>query len=354
MSNDLIDPVETRGTIWVVGAWNGLGRDIAAWLTSFGAMVVRDPDYHPDELESLSAWAAAIPDISQIFYCGAVFDPDRRESRPGEFHRWMVDIPVLLSKIADERHARLVVVVSGQVFSGELKSRGYGESYRRAPVNELGRLQAQAEDLVRAANPDALIVRTGWLYGASPNAFESSALFARLDSALVSGGQVLVPEGEIVSPTFTKNLALALFDFAVLDWYPTVRADLNAPWIPMLPGGVYHYTDAGEASIADFARAYCARARAQADACAEVEVVECPATSFSDRSAHPPRLVLATQLFLRKVKPMRRQPWHDALNAWFLAFSPVPRLFFTLHGAHLARDPVAAFLERQKASEKKI
>ena len=342
MSDDLIDPVETRGTIWVLGAWNGLGRDVAAWLTSFGASVVRDPDYHPDELESLSAWAASIPDISHIIYCGAVFDPDRRESRPGEFHRWMIDIPLLLSKIADERHARLVVVVSGQVFSGELKSRGYGESYRRAPINELGRLQVQTEDLIRAANPDALIVRTGWLYGASPNAFESSTLFARLDNALQAGGQVLVPECEIISPTFTKNLALALFDFAVLDWYPTVRADLNAPWIPIVLGGVYHYSDAGEASIAEFARAYYARAKARCDACAEVEVIERPAESFPDRAPHPKRLVLATQVLLRKVKPMRRQPWQDALNAWFLAFSPVPRLFFTLHGEKMRGDTASS------------
>ena len=344
MSDDLVDPVETRGTIWVVGAWNGLGRDIAAWLTSFSASVVRDPDYHQDELSSLSSWASSILDLSQIVYCGAVFDPDHRESRPGEFRHWMVDIPLLLAKIAEERHARLVVIVSGQVFSGELKSRGYSESYRRAPINELGRLQVQAEDLIRAANPDALVVRTGWLYGASPNAFESSALFALLDSALQSGGQVLVPEGEIFSPTFTKNLALALFDFAVLDWYPTVRADLNAPWIPIVPGGVYHYADAGEASIADFARAYCARAKAQCDACAEVEVVERPATSFPDRSAHPPRLVLATQLLLRKVKPMRRQPWQDALNAWFSAYSPVPRLFSTLHGARMREDRARRFI----------
>jgi len=163
---------------------------------------------------------------------------------------------------------------------------------------------------------------------------------------------VLVPEGEIVSPTFTKNLALALFDFAVLDWYPTVLADLNAPWIPMLPGGVYHYTDSGEAFIAEFARAYCARARTQADACAEVEVVERPAEAFADRAPHPKRLVLATQLFLRKVKPMRRQPWHDALNAWFLAYSPVPRLFFTLHGERTRQNPASKFISSSPSQKR--
>jgi NADH dehydrogenase len=101
--------------------------------------------------------------------------------------------------------ARLIHVSTDLVFRGDRG--GYREDDPPAPVSEYGRSKAEAERVVRAERPDALVVRTSLLYGgAEPGPQERLA---------ARGGTFFVDE--IRSPLAVGDLADALLELAELD-----------------------------------------------------------------------------------------------------------------------------------------
>jgi len=92
------------------------------------------------------------------------------------------------------------------VFSGR-KGR-YTEEDPPDPVTDYGRSKAEAEQEVRAANPNALIVRTSLLYGGPvPGRHEQDALEARFPFF----------RDELRCPTHVGDLADALLELAALE-----------------------------------------------------------------------------------------------------------------------------------------
>ncbi len=61
-----------------------------------------------------------------------------------------------------ERHIRFIHLSTDQVFDGTAAP--YHETSPTSPINPYGQAKAQAEDLVRSLNPQAVIVRTSLLY----------------------------------------------------------------------------------------------------------------------------------------------------------------------------------------------
>jgi dTDP-4-dehydrorhamnose reductase len=103
--------------------------------------------------------------------------------------------------------ARLVHLSTDVVFDGR-KGAPYVEDDPLSPVTAYGRAKAEAERLVAAAHPEALLVRTSLLYGgAQPSQHELAAR----DPALTFYGD------EIRSPVQVGDLAQALLELAELD-----------------------------------------------------------------------------------------------------------------------------------------
>lgn len=103
--------------------------------------------------------------------------------------------------------ARLVHLSTDVVFDGRKGSR-YVEEDALSPVTAYGRAKADAETLVAAAHPRALLVRTSLLYGgAEPSKHELAARDER--STFFTN--------EIRSPIQVTDLARALLELAELD-----------------------------------------------------------------------------------------------------------------------------------------
>lgn len=117
---------------------------------------------------------------------------------------WSTNVQGSAVVAAAARGARLVHLSTDIVFSGERG--GYREEDRPAPVNDYGRSKAEAERLVAAAHPEALIPRTSLLYGGrGPGPQERLAH---------GGGKFFVDE--LRSPAVVGDLADALLELLPL------------------------------------------------------------------------------------------------------------------------------------------
>ena len=122
---------------------------------------------------------------------------------------------------------RLVHVSTDFVFDGT-SAHAYRPQDARNPLSAYGRTKAAGED---AAGPDALIVRTAWVYAAGGANFVRTML--RLMATRDSLGVVA---DQIGAPTWAPGLATTIWGL-----------------IASRANGVFHHCDAGVASWYDFA-----------------------------------------------------------------------------------------------------
>jgi dTDP-4-dehydrorhamnose reductase len=181
------------------------------------------------------------------------------------------------------------------VFDGE-KRTPYLETDAPHPINAYGVSKLEGESAVREALQQHYIARTSWLYGRDGNHFVSRVLRA------AEAGPLTGVTDEIATPTWTRDLAAAL-----------------AQLIESGAFGVYHLTNAGEASRYDWAK--------EALRLGGKERIPLrPVTSAEFRASLPPEAVVP-------VKPpysvlanaagaalgIELRPWPEALAEFFAA-----------------------------------
>jgi dTDP-4-dehydrorhamnose reductase len=128
---------------------------------------------------------------------------------------------------------------SDAVFDGE-KPTPYVETDPPAPLSVYGRSKHAGEQAVLAANPDALVVRTSWVFGPHGANF----LTAMLQQAATKD-VVRVVSDQHGTPTAGSDLAAALFDIATQAAEPGRAVE----------GGIYHVANGGVATWLDLAEA---------------------------------------------------------------------------------------------------
>jgi len=127
--------------------------------------------------------------------------------------------------------ARLFHVSTDFVFDGSANM-PYLPSSDANPQSVYGASKLAGEAVLRHRLPDAVIVRTGWLYSCNGGNFVKTML--RLMAEKPELGVIV---DQVGTPTWARGLAQLL-------WVGVMQA---------VPGGVYHWSDAGVASWYDFA-----------------------------------------------------------------------------------------------------
>jgi dTDP-4-dehydrorhamnose reductase len=162
-----------------------------------------------------------------IFNAAAYTAVDKAENEEALAARLNGDAVANLARAAARTGARLVHVSTDFVFDGRAGI-PYAPDAPTAPLGVYGRTKRQGE---LAAGPDALVVRTAWVYGSRGGNFVRTML--RL---MAERDEVRVVADQIGTPTFAASLADALWR-------------LHAAGAK----GLFHYTDSGAASWYDFA-----------------------------------------------------------------------------------------------------
>lgn len=211
---------------WLVtGAGGMLGTDLVELLRRRGArvMALARPDLDVTDAALVSERAR---DADVVVNCAAWTAVDDAEEREAEAFALNAVGPQLLARAARQTGARMVQVSTDYVFDGAA-TEPYAEAAALAPRSAYGRTKAAGEWAVRAEQPDHLIVRTAWLYGAHGPCFPRT--MARLAA---ERDELTVVSDQVGQPTWTMDLAdliLRLVEAAA-------------------PAGTYHGTAAGQVS----------------------------------------------------------------------------------------------------------
>jgi len=221
----------------VTGANGMLGQDLVALLNERGHEVTA-VDRAELDITDPEAVTGAVAGYDVVANVAAYTAVDAAEEHEDAAFTVNAVGPQLLARAARLAGARIVQISTDYVFAGDGTS-PYAEDAPIAPRSAYGRTKAAGEWAVRAENPDHLIVRTAWLYGAKGGCFPKT--IARV--AAEKGGLDVIDD-QVGQPTWTVDLA---------DLVERLVA-ANAP------SGTYHGTSSGQTSWHGFAQAAVATA----------------------------------------------------------------------------------------------
>ncbi len=225
------------------------------------------------------------PDL--VIHCAAWTDVDGCTADPQR--AWLNNavatrnVALLCSRLG----ARLVALSTDYVFDGA-KGAPYIEQDAPHPLNAYGRSKLAAEQAVQETLGNYLIVRTQWLFGPGGNNF-----VARIIELGRERDNLTVVADQFGSPTYTRDLAGALWDVAARDIH-----------------GIMHITNSGQASWAELAaEALCA---AGLD---KVTINRISAADWPSPTVRPGYCVLANARRAQLGLPPLR-PWQEAVREY--------------------------------------
>lgn len=255
--------------VLVLGSLGQLGR--ALFATAPAGATLAGLDYQDIDIAEADQVAAALathtPDV--VINCAAYTAVDKAESEPDRAHRINADAAGIVAAACATFGAQCVHISTDFVFDGTAH-RPYAPGAAPNPLSVYGATKADGEAAVRAACPDALIVRTAWVYTAGGGNFVETML--RL---MTGDGPVRVIADQIGTPTHAKSLARTL--------WALIAANAR---------GTYHATDAGVASWYDFAVAIRDEALALGQLSKAVDIIPIRTEDYPTPATRPAYSVL--------------------------------------------------------------
>lgn len=170
--------------------------------------------------------------IDVIVNCAAFTAVDRAESEPELAHLLNAVAPSYLAAAIERRGGQLIQISTDYVFDGTAHT-PYTEDLPICPASVYGSTKAEGEQLVFAANPSAMVIRTAWLYSTFGNNFVKTML--RLGREKQQLGVIF---DQIGTPTYARDLAAVILT--------AIRQGIQA--------GIYHFSNEGVCSWYDFTK----------------------------------------------------------------------------------------------------
>lgn len=218
--------------ILITGAQGQLGCDVCLEAAK-RSWQVTGVDIADFDLTDRAATHAALSEIKPdvVIHCAAYTAVDRAESEPEQAFAVNENGTRHMAQYCAEHGAWLVYVSTDYVFDGS-GTRAWEVEDMPAPLNVYGKSKLAGEQAVRELCEQYMIVRTSWVFGRHGANFVKTMLRLAGERASIN-----VVADQIGAPTYTADLARLLCDMAAR---PTA--------------GLYHASNAGECSWADFAQ----------------------------------------------------------------------------------------------------
>ena len=228
--------------------------------------------------------------ITKIINCAAYNNVDGAETDTDNAIRINVNGPMNLAAAAARHGLYLIHISTDFVFDGTRTS-PYHESDRPAPLSEYGRTKLAGEIAVKRSGCLSIIIRTAWLYSPfGKKNFVRTILNLGEEEDFIKA--VYDQKG---TPTYARDLAEA-----ILHIIPQLDA------VPRY-GEVFHYTDEGCCTRAEWAQKILNLKRA------ECEVIPVPSSEFPSPARRPAFSVLDKSL-IRTVFGVKVPLWERSLS----------------------------------------
>jgi dTDP-4-dehydrorhamnose reductase len=219
--------------ILVTGATGQLGSELKVLYESYSPFEWVFADRTQVSLDNLSLLRDQLelirPDI--ILNCGAYTAVDKAETEQEIADIVNHQAVKIIAEYANNNQVKLIHISTDYVFDGT-SAVALTEEAKPQAINVYGATKRAGELAAIAVNPDAIIIRTSWVYSKFGNNFVKT-----MSRLLQERDTISVVNDQVGSPTYAADLAQAMMDI--------VSAQ---EWIP----GIYNYSNEGEISWYDF------------------------------------------------------------------------------------------------------
>jgi dTDP-4-dehydrorhamnose reductase len=219
----------------VIGSTGQLGSDLVEAFAGHDVTGLAHGDIEIRDPESIRSVLGRIqPEI--VVNTAAAHNVPRCETDEADAYAANAVAPRHLARTCAELGARLVHVSTDYVFDG-VKHAPYVETDRPNPLNVYGNSKLAGEYAVLNADGGHQVVRSSGLYGLRPCRAKGGNFIDTMFKLARERDEVRVVDDEVLTPTFTADLAGQIRTLA-LDG----------------PPGLYHATNHGQCSWYQFAR----------------------------------------------------------------------------------------------------
>lgn len=174
--------------------------------------------------------------ISICINCAAYTAVDKAEGEPEAAHAVNVEAIKHLTNACLQHRAALVHFSTDFVFDGH-QSIPYKEEDKPNPAGVYGSTKLQGEEYILKHHPQAIVIRTSWVYSMQGHNFLKTMIRLGEERDLLK-----VVFDQVGTPTFTYDIAYTVLKIML-------EHDLENRY------GLYHFSNEGVASWYDFAKA---------------------------------------------------------------------------------------------------
>ena len=278
-------------TTLVTGANGQLGRETVLALQADGesfSAIDRDVlDFsQPGQVaEAIADYAA-----DWVINCGAYTQVDKAEEERELAFTINRDAARAVAEGVKQSGGRLLHVSTDFIFAGE-QSHPYKEDDPANPLSVYGQSKLEGEQAVREVLPDALVLRTAWVYGAHGHNFVKTIL--RLAG---ERRELKVVDDQLGTPSWTGDIVKAMRSL--------IKADAT---------GAYQFTNEGVASWYDFAMEIVASAK-QSGVPIVAETIQPIPTEDFPLPAKRPAYSVMSKVKIRGVLDYQIPHWRTSLH----------------------------------------
>lgn len=219
--------------ILVTGATGQLGSELKVLSENYAQYEWIFADRTQVSLDNLDVLKKQLEVLSPniILNCGAYTAVDKAETEQ-ELANMINDLAVgIIAQYAKDYSVKLIHISTDYVFDGT-SSVALTEEAVTKPINVYGATKRAGELTCLKLNPNAIIIRTSWVYSRFGNNFVKT-----MQRLLQERDTISVVNDQIGSPTYAADLAQVMMDIVTAQ-----------EWI----AGMYHYSNEGEISWYEF------------------------------------------------------------------------------------------------------
>ena len=277
-----------RIKILVTGAKGGLGHDVVKQLTALNINNI-GADMGDFDITDKSSVFRAVCDYrpTAVIHCAAYTNVDKAEDEP-EICRLSNEAGTYnIAQACESIGARMMYISTDYVFGGD--GNHFNKPHdKTAPLSVYGKTKLAGEKAVTETLDDYFVVRTSWLFGHAGNNFVKTML--RLGK---THDEISVVSDQIGCPTYCPDIAALICAMIQSDKY-----------------GIYHATNEGTCSWAEFAREIFIAAKMN------VKINEILSEQYPAKATRPKNSRLCKESLDAAGFP-RLPRWQDALGRYF-------------------------------------